>query len=440
MSIKETQDRLPTLYWLPKLHKRPYKARFIANSSSCTTTVLSKLLTSCLTAVKKHWIRYYDIVYERDGINYFWSIKNSNDVLNKFKSKNFQASKLSIYDFSTLYTTLPHHLIKDKLIDLINRTFIRENIQYLACNEECAFFTSDVYNNHNLWSCQKFCDALVYLLDNIFIRFGTKLYRQTIGIPMGTNCAPLVADLFLFCYERDFMKSLSRENQTDIIEVFNSTRYLDDLLNIDNIYFDQMVDRIYPTELQLNRANSSETEVPVLDLNLCISNGTVSTKIYDKRDDFDFDIVSFPFLDGDVPRRTSYGVYISQIIRIARASSNLNDFNYRNKALTAKLLRQGYRYFKLGKAFSKFYLRHSALLEKYSVSLKTLLQQGISEPEFYGDLVYRFRKIVGKSNFSEQFRKLINRYKRIGYSLDIMRQTACLVVKTNHCWWLCFTL
>ena len=76
---------------------------------------MSKLLTSCLTAVKKHWITYYDTVYERDGINYFWSIKNSNDVFNKFKSKNFQASKLSTYDFSTLYTTLPYHLIKDKL-------------------------------------------------------------------------------------------------------------------------------------------------------------------------------------------------------------------------------------------------------------------------------------------------------------------------------------
>ena len=166
------------------------------------------------------------------------------------------------------------------------------------------FFSSDVYNNYNLWSCQKVCDALVYLLDNIFIRFGTKLYRQTIGIPMGTNCAPLVADLFLFCYERDFMKSLSRENQADIIEAFNSTsRYLDDLLNIDNIYFDQMVDRIYPTELQLNRANSSDTEAPFFHLNPCISNGTFS-KIYDKRDDFDFDIVNFPFLGGEVPRRT----------------------------------------------------------------------------------------------------------------------------------------
>ena len=149
-----------------------------------------------------------------------------------------------------------------------------------------------------------------------------------------------------------------------------------------------------------------------MDLNLCISNGTVSTKIYDKRDDFDFDVVNFPFLDGDDSRRTSYGVYTSQLIRFARASSNLSDFNCRNKALTAKLLRQGYRYFKLPKAFSKLYCRHSTLVEKYSVSLKTLLQQGISEPEFYGDLVQRYRKIVGKSNFSEHFRKLINHYKK----------------------------
>ena len=124
-----------------------------------------------------------------------------------------------------------------------------------------------------------------------------------------------------------------------------------------------------------------------LDLNPCISNGTVSTKIYDKRDDFDFDIVNFPFLDGDVPQHTSYGVYISQLFRLARASSNLSDFNCCIKALTAKLLRQRYRYFKLRKVFSKFYGRHSALVEKYSVSLKTLLQQCISEPEFYGDLV-----------------------------------------------------
>ena len=112
---------------------------------------------------------------------------------------------------------------------------------------------------------------------------------------MGTNCAPLAADLFLFCYERDFMLSLSDNNQTDIIEAFNSTsRYLDDLLNIDNPYFEQMVGQIYPTKLQLNKASSSDTEAPFLDLS--ITNGIVSSKIYDKRDDFNFEIIISPFL------------------------------------------------------------------------------------------------------------------------------------------------
>ena len=120
-------------------------------------------------------------------------------------------------------------------------------------------------------------------------------------------------------------------------------QYLDDLLNIDNPYFEGMVNRIYPPELQLNKANTSDTEAPFLDLHLSISNGLFSSKIYDKRDNFDFDIVNFPFLDGDIPRSTSYGVYISQLIRFARASSHVADFNARNKSLTAKLLQQGVR-------------------------------------------------------------------------------------------------
>ena len=159
------------------------------------------------------------------------------------------------------------------------------------------------------------CEALTFLVDNIYIKFGSKLYRQTVGIPMGTNCAPLVADLFLFCYERDFMLSLSEENQSHVIEAFNSTsRYLDDLLNMDNNVFDSMVNRIYPSELQLNKAKVSDTEASFFYLHLSISDGFVKTKIYDKRDDFDFDILNFSFLDGDVPRSTSYGIYISQLI------------------------------------------------------------------------------------------------------------------------------
>ena len=214
------------------------------------------------------------------------------------------------------------------------------------------------------------------------------------------------------------MLPLSDNNETDIIEAFNSTsRYLDDLLNIDNPYFEQMVGQIYPTELQLNKANSSDTEAPFLDFNLSITNGIVSAKIYEKRDDFNFEIVNFPFLDGDVPRSPSYGVYISQLIRFVRVCSNVDDLNNRNVL-----------YHKIRKAFSKFYHRHSEIIVKYNIGLKTLQQQGISEPIFYGDLVYKFKRIVGKPNFSDQLKKIVKRYIRVGYNLDIMRQSACLVL------------
>ena len=154
----------------------------------------------------------------------------------------------------------------------------------------------------------------------------------------------------------------------------------------------------------------------------------VSSKIYDKQDDFNFEIVNFPFLDGDVPRSPSYDVYISKLIHFARVCSNVDDFNIRNLFLTAKLLKQGYRYHKIRKAFSRFYHRHSELIVKYNIGLKTLLQQGISEPIFDGDLVYKFKRIVGKPNFRDQFKKIVKRYIRAGYNLNIMRQSAWLLL------------
>ena len=119
-------------------------------------------------------------------------------------SRGFHATSLSTYDFSTLYTTLPHKLMKEKLINLIEWTFKREGSPYIACNERQAFFTSGDTKRYKLWSSQNVCEALIYLLDNIYIRFGTKLYRQIVGIPMGTNCAPLVADLFFILLWKRF--------------------------------------------------------------------------------------------------------------------------------------------------------------------------------------------------------------------------------------------
>ena len=189
--------------------------QFIANTCSCTTTELSMLLTSCLTAIENHVIKYCTTVYERNGKDLFWFIKNSGEILNKLKSRGFLASSLSTYDSPSLYTTLPHNLIKEKLTKLIEH----------SCNNKNAFLFL-LLNNLDDISCghvRKCVMLSIIFCHSIFIRFGSKLYRQIVGIQMGTNCAPLVADLFCFCYEKDFMLSLSDNNQTDIIEAFNSS-------------------------------------------------------------------------------------------------------------------------------------------------------------------------------------------------------------------------
>ena len=223
----------------------------------------------------------------------------------------------------------------------------------------------------------------------------------------------------------DFIIFLSDDKQADIIDAFNTTsRYLDDILNINNVYFDNTVSQIYHSELQLNKANTSDTEATFLDFYLSISNDIVSTKIFDKRDDFDFEIVDFPFLGGDVPRSTSY----AQLIRFARVSSHVAEFNAGNKLFTQKLLKQGYRYHQLRKSFSKFHRRYYDFISKFQIGLKSLLRQGLLEPEFYGDLVYKLKKIIGSNTFSAQFIKIISQYKKIGYNIDVLQQTACLVV------------
>ena len=150
-------------------------------------------------------------------------------------------------------------------------------------------------------------------------------------------------------------------------------------------------------------------------MELSITNGIVSSKIYDKWDAFNFEIVNFPFLDGDVPRSPSYGQYISQLIRVERVCFYVNDFNNRNLFLTAKLLKQVYRCHNIRKAFSKFYHRHSELFVKYNVGLKTLLQQGISEPI-----------LKPTASWSPYIFRLVQKVKHRVYTIHVLLSEAIL--------------
>ena len=199
---------------------------------------------------------------------------------------------------------------------------------------------------------------------------------------------------------------------------FNNTfRYLDDILALNNPNFSKYINEIYPRELKFTKSYQNSNHTPFLDLDISIENNMIKNKIYDKRDDFDFPIVNFPFLDGDVPIAPSYGVYISQLVRFARISSSVSDFNERNLFITEKLLHQGYRYHKLLKTFTKFYYRYESLLKKYNCTCRSLVKQGISHPHFYGNIVYKAYKFKNRPN---ELIKPLNKLIHKGYKFNIV--------------------
>ena len=147
-NIKIDKLDLPTFYWLPKLHKNPYKLRFISNSSHCSTTILSKHITSALTAVKDRVIKYSETAFRNSNVNYFWSIKNSSEVIEKLRLRYFQGSQVSSFDFSTLYTSLPHDLIKAKVLSLVKWCFNRVKNLPLTSDKAGVFSNKNTTRIH----------------------------------------------------------------------------------------------------------------------------------------------------------------------------------------------------------------------------------------------------------------------------------------------------
>ena len=207
IKLQQKEKNLPLIYWIPKLHKTPYKARNIADSRSYTTNRLSKLITEYLKLVRSHSTAYCKTIRERTGINSIWIINNSLKIIRTLEEKQLSLTHVSTRDFSTLYTSLPRAQIKNQLHDLFERIFHMKGKSFIATNYFRTFWTNDRMSmRYKYFSCREFCLAIDILIDNIYVRFGSSVFRQVIGITMGTNRAPpLFADLFILTFEYDFM-------------------------------------------------------------------------------------------------------------------------------------------------------------------------------------------------------------------------------------------
>jgi hypothetical protein len=372
------EPELPIIYGLPKMHKSTPKLRYIAASCGSTIKGLDKLMTKCLTAVYQFMKLYCRGIHRYSGYNRMWILDNSMQLKEQLSLINEHSRSVcvSTWDFSTLYTTIPHDKLKAKMKDLIQFVFKASKKDFFCASLQKSFLSTREYKGYMCISPTLATYFLDYLVDNIYVEFGKTLHKQTIGIPMGMCCAPLLANLFLMSYEYQFMESLEKENKFHA-KLFNSTfRYIDDLISLNNTIFEQYLDKIYPPELSITKETHSDREASYLDLLITVSDGKFHTKLYDKRDDFSFKIVNYPYpVASNIPEKPAYGVYASRIISFARACDHYSDFSERHISLCDSLLRQGYKYGFLCKTLCSTYKKHETMFSKYSKSIADIREE-----------------------------------------------------------------
>ena len=173
-----------------------------------------------------------------------------------------------------------------------------------------AYWSNTISTNDHSVTEDGLVEQIKFLVDNIYIQVGNRIFKETIGIPMGTDCALLLANLFLFYYEYQFMKDKLKQNNQLAKTFSNTFRYIDDLLTLNNPNFEQEISKIYPPQLQLKRTTETDSRLSYLDLEVNIVDKKFSTAVFDKRDGFNFHIVNFPYMDSNIPSKPAYGVYI----------------------------------------------------------------------------------------------------------------------------------
>ena len=195
---------------------------------------------------------------------------------------------------------------------------------------------------------------------------------------METNCAPLLADLFLYSYKNEFLDKLIKEGKRKLARKFNLS-YIDDLISFNNKRFTEFISDIYPKELTISETTESTSVASYLDLLFIRDNSNnITTKLCDKRDMFGFHIINFPFMSSNIPSAPAYGVYASQLIHYARCCSNYSDLLSHHRALVTRLLSQGYKVNHLSNTFKKLYGRHTDLVGQYKKSVCQMFADSIS--------------------------------------------------------------
>ena len=283
VQVQAENRELPQIHATIKMHKDPVKFRYIIGSRNCVTKQVAKKLVQILKLISRIHRKYCDKVRFYTGIERNWIVDNNQTVLTNMEhiSSTQNARSIQTFDFSTLHTKIPLEDLKKKLKKNVEKAFKGGNNQYIRVTQQDAGWCHQ--KKTNTFSKDEVFAMIDLVVDNSFFRFGDRVYRQCIGIPMGIDPAPQMANLYLYYYESSFMETITKENYGIAKKFNNTSRFIDDLATLNNDgYLQQFKERIYPKELVLNQENKEDNRATFLDLEAHIKDGKFCTKTYDK--------------------------------------------------------------------------------------------------------------------------------------------------------------
>ena len=379
LDVSEKHHSLPLMYWMPKMHYTPSKARFIIASAICSTKPLSKLMSVFFRKIFHQIQNFHAKARFYKNYNRFWVIQNSVPVLNALKEINAKrkAKKISTFDFSTLYTKLPHKDLIKVLQDLVEFVFlggrktVDGNRKYLTVKGTDCFFSRTKHGNNSFTKTQ-IKRLIDHLISETYFTVGNLLLRQCIGIPMGIDPAPFWANLYLYHYENLYITKLIRTDRYKGFKFKNTFRFIDDACTLnDSDVFIQSYKEIYPKELEL-KCEHSGLHATFLELDITVSDAVFVFKLFDKRDGFPFSIIRMPDLTGNIPHHVFYGSIMSEVLRIARATLQYDHFVPRIKELFRRMISQGASKSFLSRQIDRVTAKHATAFTSFNVSSNTI--------------------------------------------------------------------
>ena len=375
----KVNNKLPFLYWSSKMHKMPPNFRYITSGRDTVLSSLSEKIGLCLQTLLKCDKANSKFLHKYHDYNDFFVVDNRDpiiDYMNYANGCNNRNKSVKTYDFTSLYTKIPHRKLKRNLKTFIEKVFNAKKKSYINISKNRAYFATKFSNQVISLKCEELIKHINFIIDNSYIHFDGKCYRQKIGIPMGTSCAPHVANIFLHVYEYEFIDDLVISGNMDTArKLKNMFRYQDDLIvfedkQVDGNYaFSDSIQYIYPREMELKSTNISLNTCTYLDLRISIYQGKYNFKSYDKRNDFDFEVINYPYKNSNIPTNPAYGIFTSQLVRQCRINKNAVYFKKEVGKLCKKFIRQGFDFAVLKDRYMSFCRNYISEWGRYGVDI-----------------------------------------------------------------------